>query len=149
MSRIFGDLTVYHLAYPDSVRNLGGNSYCYFSENYVDARCLKITEEIWFNITSEARYVDILSGQKWAKNANIGQTVLPDRSVLIGQKLVENAKIVKFLWDFWGSFSNTVAVMILHTLYIKSTKCNCVSRLVFSHCYYSLIFFSCNLIITF
>ena len=84
MSRIFGDLTVY-LAYPDRVRNLGGNSYCYFSENYVDARCLKITEKVWFNITS---YVYILSGQKLAKNANIGQTVLPDRSVLIGQKLM-------------------------------------------------------------
>ena len=97
MSRIFGDLTVY-LAYPDRVRNLGGNSYCYFSENYVDARCLKITEKVWFNITSEASYVDILSGQKLAKNANIGQTVLPDRSVLIGQKLVENVKIE--MWHF-------------------------------------------------
>ena len=97
MSRIFGDLTVY-LAYPDRVRNLAGNSYCYFSENYVAARCLKITEKVWFNITSEASYVDIFSGQKLAKNANIGQTVLPDRSVLIGQKLVENVKIQ--MWHF-------------------------------------------------
>ena len=31
-----------------------------------------------------------------------GQTVLPDRSVLIGQKLVENAK--KFKWDILGDF---------------------------------------------
>ena len=51
-------------------------------------------------------YVYILSGQKLIKNAKnfpfwgvfrkpeaCGQTVLPDRSVLIGQKLVENAKI--------------------------------------------------------
>ena len=33
-----------------------------------------------------------------------GQTVLPDRSVLIGQKLVENAKIKKFKWDILGDF---------------------------------------------
>ena len=28
-----------------------------------------------------------------------GQTVLPDMSVLIGQKLVENAKVEKFKWN--------------------------------------------------
>ena len=69
-------------------------------------RCLKITEKVSFNITSEASYVYILNGQKLIKNAKkwsilasfwkpeaYGQTVLPDRSVLIGQKLVENAKI--------------------------------------------------------
>ena len=33
-----------------------------------------------------------------------GQTVLPDRSILIGQKLVENAKIEKFKWDILGDF---------------------------------------------
>ena len=33
-----------------------------------------------------------------------GQTVLPDRSVLIGQKLVENAKIQKFKCDILGDF---------------------------------------------
>ena len=49
---------------------------------------------------------DILSGQKLIKNGqkrsilasfwkteSYGQTVLPDRSVLTGQKFVENAKI--------------------------------------------------------
>ena len=30
------------------------------------------------------------------KIADFGQTVLPDRSILIGQKLMENAKIKKF-----------------------------------------------------
>ena len=59
------------------------------------ARCLKIKEKVLFNITSEASYVYILSGQKLAKNANIGQTVLPDRSVLIVQKLVEMPKLKK------------------------------------------------------
>ena len=37
-----------------------------------------------------------------------GQTVLPDRSVLIGQKLVENAEIKKFKCDILGDFQNTV-----------------------------------------
>ena len=61
-------------------------------------RCLKITEKVSFNIASEASYVYILSGQKLLKNAKnepeaCGQTVLPDWLVLIGQKLVESAKI--------------------------------------------------------
>ena len=33
-----------------------------------------------------------------------GQTVLPDRSVLMGHKLVENAKIPKFKCDIWSNF---------------------------------------------
>ena len=70
------------------------------------AQCLKITEKVSFNIASEASYVYILSGQKLIKNATNGpfwrffskpeaccQTVLPDRSVLLRQKLMENAKI--------------------------------------------------------
>ena len=70
------------------------------------AQCLKITEKVTFNIASETSYVYILSGQKlseksqkWSilasywKSEACGQTVLLDRSVLIGQKLVENAKI--------------------------------------------------------
>ena len=71
-------------------------------------RCLKITEKVSFNLASEASYVYILSGQKLIKNAKngpvwqfflkpkaCGQTLLPDRSLLIGQKLVENAKMPK------------------------------------------------------
>ena len=67
------------------------------------SQCLKITEKVSFNIASEASYVYILSGRKLIKNGKndpfwrvfwkpeaCGQTVLPDRSVLIGQKLVEN-----------------------------------------------------------
>ena len=70
------------------------------------ARCLKITEKVSINIAS---YVYILSGQKFIKNTKkwsnltsfrkpkaCGQTVLPERSVLIGQKLMKNAKIQKF-----------------------------------------------------
>ena len=36
-------------------------------------RCLKITEEVSFNIASEASYVYILSVQKLTKNAKNGQ----------------------------------------------------------------------------
>ena len=84
------------------------------------SQCLKITEKVAFNITSEASYVYILSGQKLIKNAKMvhlasfwkpaigGQTVLPERSLLIEQKLVENAKIQKLeMRHFWW-FSNTV-----------------------------------------
>ena len=61
---------------------------------------LKITQKVSFNIAS---YIYNLSGQNVIKNAqnrqfeeyfeNCGQTVLPDRSTLLGQILVENAKI--------------------------------------------------------
>ena len=37
--------------------------------NYRNARCLKITEKVSFNIASEANYIYILSGQKLIKNA--------------------------------------------------------------------------------
>ena len=33
-----------------------------------------------------------------------GQTVLPDRSVLSRQKMVENAKIEKLKWDIFANF---------------------------------------------
>ena len=72
----------------------------------------EITENVSFNIASEASYVYVLSGQKLMENDKkwsilasfwkpeaFGQTVLPDRSVLIGQKMVENAKILKFKCD--------------------------------------------------
>ena len=65
--------------------------------------CLKIKELVSFNIVSEAIYAYIFSGQKLIKNAKnrpfwrvfrkpeaCAQTVFPDMSVLIGQKLVEN-----------------------------------------------------------
>ena len=80
-------------------------------------RCLKITEKVSFNIASEASYVYILSGQKLIKNAKngpflgsfskpeaCGQIVLPDRSLLIRQKLVENAKIKNFKCDILSNF---------------------------------------------
>ena len=81
------------------------------------ARCLKITEKVSFNIANEASYVYILSGQKFIKNAknssfwrffeNLKLAVKQcyhTGSVLIGQKLVENAKIKKLKCDILSSF---------------------------------------------
>ena len=48
-------------------------------------QCFKILEKVSFNFASEASYEFQLCGQ----------IVLPDRSILIGQKSVENAKIEK------------------------------------------------------
>ena len=50
-----------------------------------------MTEKVSFNIASEVGYVYILAS--FWKPKVCGQTVLPDRSVIIGQKLVENARI--------------------------------------------------------
>ena len=41
---------------------------------------------------------------EFLKPLTCGQTVLPDRSVSIGQKLVENAKIKKFKCDILSNF---------------------------------------------
>ena len=43
---------------------------------------------------------------EFMNNQNLRSTVLPDRSLLIRQKLVENAKIVKFKCNIFESFSN-------------------------------------------
>ena len=77
---------------------------------------MKITEKVSFKIASEVSYVYIMSEQKlikmpkmvnlarfWKLEACV-QTVLPDRSLLIGQKLTEHAKIVKFIYDILGNF---------------------------------------------
>ena len=75
-----------------------------------------VQKKVLFNIASEASSVYILSGQKLIKMSKrsilasfwkpeaCGQTVLPDRSVLIGQKLMENAKIEKFKCDILSNF---------------------------------------------
>ena len=85
-----------------------------------------MTEKVSFNIASKASYVYILNRQKLIKNAKkwsilasfwkpeaCGQTVLPDRSVLIGQKMVENAKIQKFKCDILGDFQTMWTFKIL------------------------------------
>ena len=41
---------------------------------------------------------------EFLKSWIFGQTVLPDRSILIGQKLVENGKLQKFKCDILSNF---------------------------------------------
>ena len=48
-------------------------------------------------------------GEFWKPEA-CGQTVLPDRSILIGQKLVENAKIENLKCDILGDFQTMWSV---------------------------------------
>ena len=87
----------------------------------------KSQKKISFNIASEASYVYILSGQKLTKNGQFwqnfwkpeafGQTVLPDRSVLKGQKVVENVKIVKFKCDILSNFQTLVLLKVVGSNY--------------------------------
>ena len=85
------------------VRDMTNSSRCfclsYSTAVYQRPQCLKITEKVSFNIASEASYVYILS--KFIKNGQFGEflkpeatclTVLPELSLLIGQKLVGKAK---------------------------------------------------------
>ena len=84
---------------------LGLQGYCgmCYGTLYSNPRCLKITEKVSFNITSEASYVYISSGQKLIKNAKNGSfwRVFENLKLAVkqcyqtGQKLVENAKIKK------------------------------------------------------
>ena len=79
------------------------------NEHWKGTQSLKITEKVAFNIASEASYVYILSGQKSPKNNRFGEFLKTwslrlnsVRSLLIGQKLMENAKVVKLKCDiFW------------------------------------------------
>ena len=79
----------------------------------------KSQKKVSFNIASEASYVYILNGQKlsiltsFRKSEACGQTVLPDRSLIIGQKIVENAKIQKNSnATFWVIFKHCVALYV-------------------------------------
>ena len=73
---------------------------------------MKIAEKVSFNIATQASYVYIFSGQKSIKNSkNFGevfekpeacdQAVLPDRSIYIGQELMEKANIKISNATFW------------------------------------------------
>ena len=70
-----------------------------------------------------------------------GQTALPDRSVLIGQKLVENAKNKNSNATFWVIFKQYVAVV--YVLYFTpkrfvSSRSATKSSYVFAVCNSSL-----------
>ena len=51
----------------------------------------------WTKVNKKCPKLSILAS--FCKSEACGQTVLPDRSILIGQKLVENAKIKKCKCD--------------------------------------------------
>ena len=79
-------------------KNSSNNPVFVMCRYFMNARCLKITEKLSFDAT----YVYILSGQKlikMQKMVHFGKpevyslTVLPDRSLLIGQK---SCKIFKY-----------------------------------------------------
>ena len=77
------------------------------------AQCLKITEKVSFNNASEASYVYILNGSKKPKMVNLASFETLKLEVkqnyqtghfLIGEKLVEYAKIQKLKCDIFGDF---------------------------------------------
>ena len=65
-----------------------------------------------------------------------GQTVLPDRSVLKGQKVVENVKIVKFKCDILSNFQTLVLLKVVGSNYdhvmanilLKKLKMRCQQK---------------------
>ena len=69
---------------------------------------------------------------KFLENLKLwGQTVLPDRSILIGQKLVENVKIVKFKWDHLSNFEKIWIGIFLellnHACENELLRCKCLT----------------------
>ena len=53
-----------------------------------------------------------------------GQTELPDRSCLIGQKLLENAKIEKFKCDILGDFQTLLKQQRSLDIFFVIRSCN-------------------------
>ena len=84
------------------------------------SQCLKITEKVSFNIASEANYVyiipKIVNLASFWKSEACGQTVLPDRSLLISQKLVENAKMAKIQMRHVPILNETFFLWFLNTV---------------------------------
>ena len=83
-----------------------------------------------------------MSGQKFIKNTkngpflaifrkpeSCGQTVLPDGSILIGQKLVENVKIQKFKCDILTTSKMSYLVNKIATLFGHFSTIKSLSRI--------------------
>ena len=95
---------------------------------------MKTTEKVSCNIASEASYVYILSGQKLIENAKkwfilasfgkpkaFGQTVLPDKSALIGQKMVKMLKLKNSDATFKSNFQTMCLHIVLgHALHFPN-----------------------------
>ena len=84
------------------------------TENTI-SQCLEITKKVSFNIASKASYVysdqKLINNAKWSILASFWNTevcrqiMLPDRSVLKGQKLMGNAKN-SYWWCWWSPTSS-------------------------------------------
>ena len=84
----------------------------------------KSQEKVSFNIASEASYIYILSGQKFINNAKIsplvflkleacGQTVLPDRSLLIDKNWWKMSKLKNSNETCWVIFKYCVVPQMM------------------------------------
>ena len=63
-----------------------------------------MTEKVSFWVgKSSLKMPKVVNLVSFWKSEVWGQTVLPDRSILRGQKLVENAKIQTFKWDIFDN----------------------------------------------
>ena len=58
-------------------------------------------------------FITLRSATKWKPEA-WSQAVLPDRSLLIGQKSVKNAKLQKFKCDILSNFPTIKIILILN-----------------------------------
>ena len=83
----------------------------------------------WTKVNKKCQKLSILASF-WKPEA-CGQTVLPDRSVLIGQKLVKNAKLQKFKCDILGDFqtmctgfASHLMIWFLHKRDTSQNTCN-------------------------
>ena len=70
---------------------------------YSTLRAKRATVTFWVD-KSYLKMPKMVNLASFWKTEACGQTVLPDRSVLTGQKLVENAKIQKFKCDILSNF---------------------------------------------
>ena len=99
------------LNWPPEMKSISAEKSSLKIVDSVWTQCLKIAQKVAVNIASEASYVYI--SLKMPKTANLvslwktsvcGQTVLPDRSILIGQKLVEMPELKIFKWDIMDDY---------------------------------------------
>ena len=90
-------------------KKLLSNTQCTVFENHRKS-LIQHCERSQLRLHFEWRQKLIKKCQNWSILASFwkaeacGQTVLPDRSVLIGQNLMGNAKIQKFKWEILSNF---------------------------------------------
>ena len=85
------------------------------------AQCLKITENVAYNIASEASYVYILSGQKLAKNAKNGQFWRVFKTWSLWSNSV--TRQVTFNWIKIGGKCQKLKLEMRHFEWFSNTVC--------------------------